>query len=195
MATTYLAPLAMSQTKDDLVRYLDMSSATYTMMAKETEKVYKHLTSDRRHLKKNCKHKPPYDWSDIMEKSKDEAMKAIAHGGTPHTNYFWDLGKPIRPDKDPNWVAKWFLYHKFRYRDGRNRNTVQGGDGSHGGYGQVSGYGYGSEGASTNAVVYTGYSAGASNAQQVPEVPAGYNTSRRESQGSGKLIYDPVRDQ
>jgi hypothetical protein len=92
-------------------------------MQKEVDHVYKWLTSEKHHLKKNCKRKPPYDWSDIMEKSKDEAISAIARNGTEHTSYYWNLAGPT--EDCSNWLATWFLYHKFRYRDGRNRNAVK----------------------------------------------------------------------
>jgi hypothetical protein len=84
---------------------------------------YKWLTSEKRHLKKNCKRKPPYDWSDIVENSKDEAMRRIAQSGNEHTSHYWNLGKQDSSESCPNWIARWFLYHKFRYRDGRNRNV------------------------------------------------------------------------
>ncbi|KAF7960787.1 hypothetical protein EAE96_000460 [Botrytis aclada] len=120
MSTPDLGPLAMSQTKDDLVKHLNISAETYTLMAKETDAVYRWLISEKCHLKKNCKGRPPYDWSDIVENSKDEAMKLIVQNGTDQTAYYWNLAKPTLDC--PNWIARWFLYHKFRYRDGRNRN-------------------------------------------------------------------------
>jgi len=97
---------------------------------KETDVVYKWLTSEKYHLKENCKRKPPFDWSDIKEGSKDEAMRRIAQSGNPHTQWYWDLATAT--DDCPNWIARWFLYHKFRYRDGRNRNpTKSAGSGKH----------------------------------------------------------------
>ncbi|TVY47751.1 hypothetical protein LOCC1_G002735 [Lachnellula occidentalis] len=155
-----LAPLAMSQTKDELLGHLNMGTETYIMMAvsylafarspslsaiinldvkdhkcllmtlpfqKEADRYYQWLTTDKYHLKENCKRKPPYDWSDINEKSKDEAMKLIAESGNAQTSYYWNLAGPS-PDECPNWIARWFLYHKFRYRDGRNRNMPSNGD-------------------------------------------------------------------
>lgn len=47
-------------------------------------------------------------------------MKLIVQNGTDQTAYYWSLARAT-PDC-PNWIARWFLYHKFRYRDGRNRN-------------------------------------------------------------------------
>ncbi|TEY85217.1 hypothetical protein BOTCAL_0015g00040 [Botryotinia calthae] len=120
MSTPVLGPLAMSQTKDDLVKHLNISAETYSLMAKETDTVYRWLISEKCHLKQNCKGQPPYDWSDIVERSKDEAMKLIVQNGTDQTTYYWNLAKPTLGC--PNWIARWFLYHKFRYRDGRNRN-------------------------------------------------------------------------
>ncbi|KAK6613356.1 hypothetical protein H4I95_01700 [Botrytis cinerea] len=120
MSTLDLGPLAMSQTKDDLVKHLNISAETYSLMAKETDTVYRWLISEKCHLKQNCKGQPPYDWSDIVERSKDEAMKLIVQNGTDQTAYYWNLARPTVDC--PNWIARWFLYHKFRYRDGRNRN-------------------------------------------------------------------------
>lgn len=91
------------------------------MVQKETDRVYKWLTADDRHLKENCKLKPPYDWSDITEKAKYEAMALLARSGDSQTSNFWDLAASSTTDTCPNWIARWFLYHKFRYRDGRNK--------------------------------------------------------------------------
>jgi hypothetical protein len=51
-------------------------------------------------------------------------MLLIAQSGDTHTSYYWNLA--ARSDDCPNWIARWFLYHKFRYRDGRNRNAPAG---------------------------------------------------------------------
>jgi hypothetical protein len=51
-------------------------------------------------------------------------MERIAQSGDARTSYYWSLAEPT--EDCPNWIAKWFLYHKFRYRDGRNRNSIKG---------------------------------------------------------------------
>lgn len=114
--------LGMSQTKEELLKQLNMRSETYSLMSKETDRIYKWLTSDTVHLKKNCRRDPPYDWNDITEKSKYEAMLILSHSGDDHTSSFWDRADESNSESCPNWIAKWFLYHKFRYRDRRNRN-------------------------------------------------------------------------
>lgn len=114
--------LGMSQTKEELLKQLNMRSETYSLMSKETDRIYKWLTSDTVHLKKNCTRDPPYDWNDITEKSKYEAMLILSHSGDDHTSSFWERADESNSEGCPNWIAKWFLYHKFRYRDRRNRN-------------------------------------------------------------------------
>ncbi|CZS96188.1 hypothetical protein WAI453_009797 [Rhynchosporium graminicola] len=119
-----IAAIAMSQTKEDLLKHLNLPPATYALMAKETDVVYHWLISHKSHLKENGKRKAPFDWSDIQERAKDDAMAIIARGGNQYTEYYWNLG--AGSGNNPNWVAKWFLYHKFRYRDGRNRSQKSG---------------------------------------------------------------------
>ena len=62
---------------------------------------------------------PPYDWNDMTEKSKDDALTQLAENGCPQAAPYWHLAKGS--ESYLNWIAKWFLYHKFRYRDGRNK--------------------------------------------------------------------------
>jgi len=203
MSTVPVTVLSMSSTKEDLVRNLNMSNESYALMAKEADIIYKRLILDKRHLKNNCKRRPPYDWSDIVEKSKDDAMRLIAAGGTPHTSYYWNLA--AETDDCPNWIARWFLYHKFRYRDGRNRNQVRGNDGRHshhknsrqdhhannGGRQEYSDY--------YAASYYSGSTTYASTT--TTDSYASYDSMRivddgadQEGSGSGNLPYDPVRD-
>ncbi|PVH70997.1 hypothetical protein DL98DRAFT_597334 [Cadophora sp. DSE1049] len=113
------APLFMSQTKEKLLKYLDLPPDTYALMAKETDRVYSWLISEKSHLRDNGKRTPPHAWSDFKEQWKDDAMKRIARGGDQYTSYYWNLAS--QQDGCPNLVARWFLYHKFRCRDGRNR--------------------------------------------------------------------------
>ncbi|TGO67464.1 hypothetical protein BOTNAR_0041g00010 [Botryotinia narcissicola] len=173
MSSPDLGPLAMSQTKDDLVKHLNISAETYTLMAKETDVVYRWLISEKCHLKKNCKGKPPYDWSDIVEISKDEAMKLIVQNGTDQTAYYWNLAKPTVDC--PNWIARWFLYHKFRYRDGDSQ-----------------GYDYSSTEPSSSTSGYATYS---SSQTYTPSSSYVSYTSLPISRESGQTKpYDPVRD-
>jgi len=116
---TQFTPLTITQTKAELLRYLNLSPSVYTLMAKETARVYSWLISEKSHLKDHCTRVPPYDWNDFKEQWKDEAVNRIARGGDQYTNYYWSLAS--QQDNCPNWIARWFLYHKFRYNDSRSR--------------------------------------------------------------------------
>jgi hypothetical protein len=52
-------------------------------------------------------------------------MKYLAEAGSAETRQYWELADESNSDGCPNWIARWFLYHKFRYRDGRNRGKDQ----------------------------------------------------------------------
>ena len=47
-------------------------------------------------------------------------MMQLARNGSSRTAPYWRIAKGSV--LSPNWIAKWFLYHKFRYRDGRNKS-------------------------------------------------------------------------
>jgi len=210
----------MSQTKDELLRHLNMSPETYAEMARQVDHVYHWLTSDRKHLKENCKRKPPYDWSDFVEKAKDKAMEKIARSGDPHLRFYWDLAAPGDSDC-PNWIARWFLYHKFRYRDGRNRNLSKAdgtssrksrtfrGDHHDAGQDVANGYYeyayYSTEtaayGQDDQAYAYraaatptnTSYTYTYETIPQYASTAQGYTQQQSDGQASG-TYYDPVRD-
>ncbi|RDW92225.1 hypothetical protein BP5796_01619 [Coleophoma crateriformis] len=120
---TVLAPLTMSQTKKELLTHLNMDPKTYVLMASEAGHVYKWLTSDVQHIKKYCKRNSPYSWNDMSEKSKDDAIERISGGGDLLTSYYWKLATPT--EDCSNWIARWFLYQKFRFRDERNHTKVR----------------------------------------------------------------------
>ncbi|KAF7876514.1 hypothetical protein EAF04_001604 [Stromatinia cepivora] len=117
-STAPLLPLGMSRTKKDLMNHLKMDAETFALMDKEAERIYKWLTSEKRHLKNYIHKSARYDWNDFLETSKDQAMKAIAKSGSERTAYYWNLGEPLADS--PNWIAKWFLCRRFPYRDQRN---------------------------------------------------------------------------
>ena len=62
----------------------------------------------------------PFDWSDITELAKSKAAAWLSQPSDRVTSAYWQMG--VTPSNENNWVAIWFLYHKFRYRDGRNRS-------------------------------------------------------------------------
>ena len=82
--------------------------------------MYTWLTSYEENFKPTAKRVPPYDWSDITEQAKYDAAANLARSRDSRTAPYWELGNSSTSDS--NWIAIWFIYHKFRYRDGRNRS-------------------------------------------------------------------------
>ncbi|KAG9247896.1 hypothetical protein BJ878DRAFT_401505, partial [Calycina marina] len=71
----------------------------------------------------------PYDLSDIIERAKDDAIRVIAEGRESATSYYWQQASETNDCL--NWIAKRFLYKKFRYNDGSNcGSTATGGSNS-----------------------------------------------------------------
>ncbi|KAG9247604.1 hypothetical protein BJ878DRAFT_397373, partial [Calycina marina] len=112
--------LPMSETKAKFMRHLHLTPEIYAKMGREVDDIYNWLISDPAHLKTNGRRNPPYDWSDISERAKDDAISWILSRATTETQSYWALAQPS--DSCENWIARWFLYHKFRYRDGRSRS-------------------------------------------------------------------------
>ncbi|KAH8591580.1 hypothetical protein B0O99DRAFT_266889 [Bisporella sp. PMI_857] len=169
-----LPPLAMSETKATFQAHLTISDDIYQKMAKEVEPMYTWLITNKSHLKENGKRHPPYDWSDFAERPKDEAMYYISQSSNPETAYYWNLAVPT--ENCPNWIARWFLYHKFRYRDRRIRQSFKPG----------------------SRVL-----SGPSLEERTTDNGYGYSYDRKNSgvgekikvrNGSQSLYYDPVRD-
>ena len=77
------------------------------------------MTSNPASFKPKSNQTPPYDWSDITELAKQTAAMQLANSTDARTAPYWQMGATY--SNDNNWIAVWFLYHKFRYRDGRNR--------------------------------------------------------------------------
>jgi hypothetical protein len=51
-------------------------------------------------------------------------LNIVARAG-PYTRYYFQMGSYNTAVAQENWVAAWFLWHSFRYRDNRPTTTVQ----------------------------------------------------------------------
>lgn len=60
-----------------------------------------------------------YPSSYIGDQALSEESLRVYANASPETRAIYDLAyDPDRPN-DPNWIIRWFLWHVFRYRDGR----------------------------------------------------------------------------
>ncbi|KAF5876582.1 putative glucose-methanol-choline oxidoreductase protein [Botrytis fragariae] len=115
-----LEPLAMSETKEVLMKYLHIDSETYALMEKETDVIYRWLISDTTHLI-NGETESPYNVWNFTEQSWDGAMRLLDRIGTGKTSSYWNLARPTA--ECPNWIAQWFLSRRSLNRKQKNRNV------------------------------------------------------------------------
>jgi hypothetical protein len=58
----------------------------------------------------------PYKWDEISETAKHREILTLANTAGPDTRYYYDLGRYTTSVNEENWVARWYLWHSFRYR-------------------------------------------------------------------------------
>jgi len=111
--------LPRSESKAKLLKHLNMPEKIYILLTREADVVYKELVGDKRNLKPRQRNfDPPYDWNDLSERSREDAVNKLAAGGDSITRDFWQKGSVTLKYGLP-WLPTWFLYKLFRHRDGR----------------------------------------------------------------------------
>lgn len=70
----------------------------------------------------------PYRWDQLSETAKHQEILYIANVSSAYTRPYFDKGRYSTHVNEENWVARWFLWHSFRYRDNRdNKAQANGG--------------------------------------------------------------------
>jgi len=59
---------------------------------------------------------PPYKWDEISETAKHNQILLIVAGAQPQTRPYYQVGRYMTKVAEENWVARWYLWHAFRYR-------------------------------------------------------------------------------
>lgn len=112
---------------------------------KEADVIYKQLVGNPKNLKPSRANvKPPYDWNDICERSRHEAVHKLAEGTNSFTAYWWQVGSRKLRENDLPWLPVFILYkvirstrldggvaclqvfQTFRHRDGRAKSRHHG---------------------------------------------------------------------
>jgi len=76
----------------------------------------------------------PYRWDEISETAKHSEILKIVRDACAETRPYYDMGRYWTQVNEENWVARWYLWHSFRYRDNRPRErAAPGGVGSNNG--------------------------------------------------------------
>lgn len=137
------APLAKSSPKSELMRRLGLSGpagegvyeelyvSLYSKcgverpladrLQKEAVKGRDALSSNREVLSPPARQRGtpvPYRWDDIQETYRYWQRLDIVAKAVPKTGPYYRMGEYGTVARD-NWVAEWFLWHSFRYRDNR----------------------------------------------------------------------------
>ena len=81
------------------------------------------LMGNRDALKPQYANEPsPFSANQFSEAAFANAVKSIVKNASPQTRGLYDQGAI---QGQPNWVARWILYHVCRYRDGRNKKAAR----------------------------------------------------------------------
>lgn len=66
----------------------------------------------------------PYKWDDLQETAKHRETMNIVRAASAYTVRYYEAGRWMAAVEE-NWVAEWFLWHSFRFRDNRNQSATQ----------------------------------------------------------------------
>ncbi|KAJ4286500.1 hypothetical protein N0V90_013200 [Kalmusia sp. IMI 367209] len=123
------SPFAKSNSKASLMRELDLSGV-------EGERIYNLLKKDAECGRDGLSHNfealtdlsklrnvlMPFRWDDLQETYRYNERMAMVQRATCETQAYYQQGVWETSVLQDNWVADWFLWHSFRFRD--NRKTV-----------------------------------------------------------------------
>ncbi|KAF2248005.1 hypothetical protein BU26DRAFT_595821 [Trematosphaeria pertusa] len=144
-----LPPLAQSESKQALFARLGLTGPNgdeiHRMLLQEATRGRDRLSQDFGSLtlesQRNRYIQTPYKWDELSETAKHKEIRSIVGAAGAYTQPYYMMGEYGRVEKE-NWVARWYLWHSFRYRDNRDtrgRAAAAGGGGGN----EVFGEGYG----------------------------------------------------
>ena len=78
------------------------------------------LSKDERNLteqsRANSSVTAPFKWDEISETAKHVEILTIVTNAGPQTRPYYEMGRYMTNVNEENWVARWYLWHSFRYR-------------------------------------------------------------------------------
>lgn len=119
----------MSESKAVLMTRLGLAGTEgeqiYKLLLEEASNGRDRLSKDPRNLtayskSQNPPAKPPYKWDELSETARHNEILLIVRNAGYRTQPYYAMGSYRRATEE-NWVAQWFLWHCFRYRDNRPR--------------------------------------------------------------------------
>ncbi|CAF9922073.1 hypothetical protein IMSHALPRED_005326 [Imshaugia aleurites] len=124
------SPLVQSSSKWQFLMRIGLDGcnrdhqALYWTMKSEAIRVYDaQLQGNCSALKHQyARERPPFSANQFSEEAFINAVRTIVRNACPQTRVLYDQGVV---QGQPNWVARWILYHVCRYRDGRNKKAAR----------------------------------------------------------------------
>ena len=90
------------------------------MFQGEAQAARDRLSRDERnlteHSRLNASVTAPFKWDEISETAKHFEILTVVNNAGPHTRPYYEMGRYTTNVNEENWVARWYLWHSFRYR-------------------------------------------------------------------------------
>ncbi|RYN35041.1 hypothetical protein AA0119_g1169 [Alternaria tenuissima] len=123
-----LPPLPQSADKSAICARLGLNEHTHKLLLNEAVFARNALSSNYRSLTEQSRADPsvaePYRWDEISETAKHSEILKIVRDACAETRPYYDMGRYWTQVNEENWVARWYLWHSFRYRDNRPRERA-----------------------------------------------------------------------
>ncbi|KAL5115867.1 hypothetical protein ACEQ8H_006269 [Pleosporales sp. CAS-2024a] len=115
-----LPPLAQSADKQVLFARLGLDERTHKLLLHEAQRARDSLSTnphDLSEISKRSPHiRPPYKWDELTETARHRETLNLARNAQPETRPYYEKGSYRTNVADENWVARWYLWHSFRYK-------------------------------------------------------------------------------
>lgn len=132
-------PLPQSADKSAICTRLGLTDRIHKLLLKEAEAARDALSSSPYSLTDQSKADPsvsePYRWDEISETAKHSHVLMVVRNASAETRPYYYMGRYKTSVNEENWVARWYLWHSFRYRDNRPRERHANGSIAKGGRG------------------------------------------------------------
>ncbi|EMD93569.1 hypothetical protein COCC4DRAFT_132538 [Bipolaris maydis ATCC 48331] len=115
-----MPPLPQSADKSAICARLGLSDRIHKLLLKEAEIARDALSCNPYNLTDQSKTDPsvcePYLWDEISETAKHSCVLMVVRDACPETRPYYYMGCYRTAVNEENWVARWYLWHSFRYR-------------------------------------------------------------------------------
>ncbi|PSN60901.1 hypothetical protein BS50DRAFT_578714 [Corynespora cassiicola Philippines] len=124
------SPLAQSADKAVLFARLGLTEQVHRLLLQEASSGRDRLSRDPANLTEQSARAgltQPYKWDELSETAKHREILYIAENSGVYTKAYYVAGSYRTNVNEENWVARWYLWHSFRYRDNkdaRSRSTA-----------------------------------------------------------------------